>query len=94
MSEAKTLYVEKRRYDTLLRAYMCLKRENADLKKAWTDLKNKTAQFDDRVLEDIHRFDSLKEENAYLIGSFNTTMAVRWTIEELEGKRYVSTDCK
>lgn len=80
------LYIEKDRYDTLLRRFMCLKRENQNLKEAWNDLKSKTAQFDDRVLEDVHRFGSLEEENAYIIGSFNTMLAVKYDMEELEEK--------
>lgn len=91
--EETRLYIEKARYDTLLRKFMCLKRENHDLKEAWNDLKTKTAQFDDRVLEDIHRFGSLEEENAYIIGSFNTMLAVKYDMEELEEKCYVA-DCK
>lgn len=87
-----TCYVEKKHYDALFSAFSKAKAENANLKKAWTDLKNKTAQFDDRVLEDIHRFDSLAEENAYLIGSFNTMLAVRYDMEELEETYNVKTD--
>ena len=87
------LYIEKDRYDMLLRRFMCLKRENQNLKEAWNDLKSKTAQFDDRVLEDIHRFGSLEEENAYIIGSFNTMLAVKYDMEELEEK-FNAADCK
>lgn len=87
-----TCYVEKRHYDALLSAFGRLKVENANLRKAWTDLKTKTARFDDRVLDDIHRFDSLEEENAYLIGSFNTMLAVRYDMEELEEKYNVKAD--
>ena len=85
-------YVEKCHYDALFSAFSKAKAENASLKKAWTDLRTKTAQFDDRVLEDIHRFDTLSEENAYLIGSFHTMMAFRWSMEELEEKYNVETD--
>lgn len=87
------LYIEKDRYDMLLRRFMCLKRENQNLKEAWNDLKSKTAQFDDRVLEDIHRFGSLEEENAYIVGSFNTMLAVKYDMEELEEK-FNAADCK
>ena len=86
-----TCYVDKKRYDALFSAFSKAKAENASLKKAWTDLKTKTAQFDDRVLEDIHRFDSLAEENAYLIGSFNTMLAVRYDMEKLEETYNVKT---
>lgn len=86
-----TCYVEKKHYDALFSAFSKAKAENANLKKAWTDLRTKTAQFDDRVLDDIHRFDSLAEENAYLIGSFNTMLAVRYDMEELEEKYNVET---
>jgi predicted transcriptional regulator len=81
-----TCYVEKRHYDALFAAFSNAKAENANLKKAWSDLKTKTAQFDDRVLDDIHRFNSLAEENAYLIGSFNTMLAIKYDMEELEEK--------
>lgn len=86
-----TCYVDKKHYDALLSAFGRLKVENNNLKKAWTDLRTKTAQFDDRVLDDIHRFDSLAEENAYLIGSFNTMLAVRYDMEELEETYDVET---
>lgn len=81
-----TCYVEKKYYDTLFSAFAKAKAENLKLKKAWDELKTKTAQFDDSVLDDIHRFNSLAEENAYIVGSFNTMMAVRHDMEELEGK--------
>lgn len=87
-----TCYVDKKHYDALFAAFSSAKAENASLKKALTDLKTKTLQFDDRVLEDIHRFDSLQEENAYLIGSFNTLLAMRYNIEELEEKYNVQID--
>lgn len=91
--EEQVLYVSKARYDTLLRKFMCLKRENYEMKEAWKELQSKTARFDDRVLEDIHRFGSLEEENAYIIGSFSTMLAVKYDMEELEEKCYVA-DCK
>lgn len=83
---SNTCYVDKKHYDALLSAFGRLKIESDNIKKAWNDLRIKSAQFDDRVLEDIHRFDSLAEENAYLIGSFNTLMAIRYDMEELEEK--------
>ena len=86
-----TCYVEKSHYDSLFRSYSHLKNMYANLENAWNDLKTKTAQFDDRVLEDIHRFDSLAEENAYLIGSFKTMLAVKYDMEELEEKYNVET---
>lgn len=79
-----TCYVEKERYDMLFAAYAKAESQLADLKKAWNDLRSKTAQFDDRVLDDIHRFGSLEEESAYLIGSFNTMLAFKYDMEELE----------
>lgn len=84
--EEQVLYVSKDKYETLLRHFMNLKQENYEMKEAWKELKAKTAQFDDRVLEDIHRFGSLEEENAYIIGSFNTMLAVKYDMEELEEK--------
>lgn len=86
-------YVDKKHYDNLFSAFSSTKVENTNFKKAFKELKEKTLQFDDRVLEDIHRFDSLQEENAYLIGSFNTLLAMRFNIEELEEKYNVKTDC-
>ena len=81
-----TIYVDKRHYDALLRSYSLVKKENQQLRKNWNDMKEKTGKFDDRVLEDIHRFDTLKEENAYLIGAFNSLVAIRYDIEDLEEK--------
>lgn len=88
---ADTCYVNKKHFYAVLASFEKMKTERDNLKKAWTDLKTKTAQFDDRVLEDIHRFDSLEEENAYLIGSFNTMLAIRYDMEELEEKYNVET---
>ena len=81
-----TCYVEKRHYDALFSAFSKAKAENAALKKAWSEMRDRTAKFDDRVLDSIHRFDTLHEENAYIIGSFNTMLAVRYDMEELEEK--------
>ena len=91
--EEQVLYVSKAKYETLLRHFMCLKQQNYEMKEAWNALRSKTVQFDDRVLEDIHRFNSLEEENAYIIGSFNTMLAIKYDMEELEEKCYVA-DCK
>lgn len=88
--EDSTLYVEKARYDILLRRFMCLKRENHDLKESWKELKFKTHRIDQRVLDDIYQFETLEEEKAYLIGAFNSKKATEWDIEDLEGKCYVA----
>ena len=91
--EETRLYIEKSRYDTLLRKFMCLKRENHDLKEAWKELKKRTKHMDERVIDDIYQFDTLEEEKAYLIGAFNSKKATEWDMEELEEKCYVA-DCK
>lgn len=95
--EEHELYISKARYDTLLRQFMCLKRENHDLKdvaiaykEAWKELKNRTKHMDDRVIDDICQFDTLEEEKAYLIGAFNSRKATEWDMEELEEKCYVA----
>ena len=79
-----TLYVEKARYDTLLRQFMCVKRDNQKLQEAWDELKRRTKRMDERVLEDIYQFETLEEEKAYLIGAFNSKKAIQWDMEELE----------
>ena len=86
MSGEPLLYVLKSKYDALLKAYMNAKDENERRKEAWRELSNIASKFDDTVLDDIHRFKSLEEENAYLIGSFKTLMAMKSKIETLEGK--------
>lgn len=91
--EEQVLYVSKARYDTLLRKFMCLKRENYEMKEAWKELKNRTEHLDDRVLDDLHQFDTLNEEIAYIMGAFNSNKASKWNMEELEEKCYVA-DCK
>jgi len=88
------IYVDKRHYDALLTAYGNLKIENRNLQAALDELSSRVLQFDDRVLEDIHQFDlagvhSLDQERAYLIGSFNTLLAMKYNIEELEEKHHV-----
>ena len=84
--EEQVLYVSKARYDTLLRKFMCLKRENYEMKEAWKELKNRTEHIDERVLDDLHQFDTLNEEIAYIIGAFNSKKASKWDMEELEEK--------
>lgn len=86
------VYVDKKHYDSLLAAFARAKTENNRLKVAWKELDNRLQKFDDRVLEDIHRFDSLKEESAYMIGSFNTMIAMKYTLDELEGAYDVKID--
>lgn len=84
------LYIDKAKYDLLLRNYMCLKRENHDLKNAMTELKRRSKRIDGRVIDDIFQFETLEEEKAYLIGAFNSKKATEWDIEELEGKCYAA----
>ena len=88
--EERERYISKSRYDTLLRQFMCLKRENHDLKEAWKELKKRTKHMDERVIDDICQFDTLEEEKAYLIGAFNSRKATEWDMEELEEKCYVA----
>lgn len=88
--EEQVLYVSKARYDTLLRKFMCLKRENYEMKEAWKELKKRTKHMDERVIDDIYQFDTLEEEKAYLIGAFNSKKATEWDMEELEEKCYVA----
>lgn len=84
--EEPVLYVSKAKYDILLRNFMCLKRKNYEMKEAWKELKKRAKHMDERVIDDIYKFDTLEEEKAYLIGAFNSKKAVEWDMEELEEK--------
>lgn len=87
------VYVDKRHYDALLRKFLCNKRELAELNASWTILKTKLKSIDDRVLDDIHKYD-LQQASAYIDGVINTLIALGWDIEKMEEKRYVSPDHK
>ena len=94
MSKESPVYVDKRHYDTLLRAYGCLKRENADLKKSWETLKENTENYGDQLLLKINEFDQPLSEMYEMIGKYNVTLLIRHDIKKLEENRYVSPDHK
>ena len=79
-----TIYVDKKHYDALLKAYGREKTQNIELTKRLDIFRQMINQFNDRVLEDIHRFKTLEEESAYLTGAYNTLLALRYNLEDLE----------